>query len=384
MRRKNSDEGEGGLDSLLDTMTNVVGILVIVLVVTQLGVDDAVKRIADSIKVDAEQLAADEEKLAQLKEQRDSLLAAMDQEEPVDESDRARQLEDLNRQIEQQQQLLDRLEQQKKAHEDAIKQNNQQATKVKDHEKALDDARQQVAKLNEEWKSKDEQLAQLQALLAETPERQVLPAREITLPDPRPAPEGAKQLSIVCSGNKVYLLPPAPILEQLRKAGQARFAMIAQKQYRTFKPAINEGIDRFLQEFNERPLRDQPGYFDIELYNSNGSPRLRFNPRENSGEDERAVKGTRSRFQQALRGVNPNMFYIKFYVCADSFDIYVTTRRIVSDMGIMAGWDPQGSTWKYTTHLGGSMRLGPPPKPAPKPKTPPPPAKPKKPANVID
>jgi hypothetical protein len=79
------------------------------------------------------------------------------------------------------------------------------------------------------------------------------------------------------------------------------------------------------------------------------------------------------------------MFYIRFYVCADSFDIYVTTRRIVSDMGLLAGWDPQGATWRYTTHMGGSMRLGPLPKPAPKPKTPPGPApKPKKPANVID
>ena len=31
-------------------------------------------------------------------------------------------------------------------------------------------------------------------------------------------------------------------------------------------------------------------------------------------------------------------FYIRFYVRTDSFDIYVTTRRIVSDKGLMAGW----------------------------------------------
>ena len=34
------------LDSLLDTLTNVVGILVIVLIVAQLGVSDAMSRIA--------------------------------------------------------------------------------------------------------------------------------------------------------------------------------------------------------------------------------------------------------------------------------------------------------------------------------------------------
>ena len=43
------DDGDG-LDSLLDTMTNVVGILVMVLIATQLGVKDAVDRIAQSEK----------------------------------------------------------------------------------------------------------------------------------------------------------------------------------------------------------------------------------------------------------------------------------------------------------------------------------------------
>jgi hypothetical protein len=62
MRRRSSDESEGGLDSLLDTMTNVVGILVIVLVVTQLGVGDAVRRITDAIQIDARQLAEAEKK----------------------------------------------------------------------------------------------------------------------------------------------------------------------------------------------------------------------------------------------------------------------------------------------------------------------------------
>ena len=34
-RTRGTDEDDGGLDSLLDTMTNVVGILVLVLIVTQ-------------------------------------------------------------------------------------------------------------------------------------------------------------------------------------------------------------------------------------------------------------------------------------------------------------------------------------------------------------
>jgi hypothetical protein len=89
MRRAKRDDEGGGLDSLLDTMTNVVGILVIVLVVTQLGVGDAVQRIVDSIQIDARKLAEAEKELEQKKLERDRLLAAMDEQQPVDDADPA-------------------------------------------------------------------------------------------------------------------------------------------------------------------------------------------------------------------------------------------------------------------------------------------------------
>ena len=46
------DEDDGGLDSLLDTMTNVVGILVLVLIVTQMSVADVVTRITSENQID--------------------------------------------------------------------------------------------------------------------------------------------------------------------------------------------------------------------------------------------------------------------------------------------------------------------------------------------
>ena len=49
-RMRSTDEDDGGLDSLLDTMTNVVGILVLVLIVTQLSVADVVTRITSETR----------------------------------------------------------------------------------------------------------------------------------------------------------------------------------------------------------------------------------------------------------------------------------------------------------------------------------------------
>ena len=48
--KKRKKEDTGSLDSLLDTITTVVGILIILLIVVQLGADTAVKRIVDEKK----------------------------------------------------------------------------------------------------------------------------------------------------------------------------------------------------------------------------------------------------------------------------------------------------------------------------------------------
>ncbi len=384
MRRPRNDDEDGGLDSLLDTMTNVVGILVIVLVVTQLGVGDAVERIVEENQVDAEELAKREEELEEKKLERDRLLAAMDDQQPDDSADLAQRLEEKRRQADQQQKVLDQLQEQKEAQEEALAEKTAQEVDAKKREEEIKKANQQRGQLSSESKSLEDKIQEQEALLDQTPERQVMPAREISLPDPKPAPEGAEQLTFICSQNKVYPLPTSKGIEEIRTLSQTRAVLVARKQQRTFKPAESEGIDRFLDEFNQRPWRDDAGYFEVPLANYSGSPRLVFHPRENGGETEKIVKAPRSRFRRALQTIDRTKYFIRFYVCADSFDIYMTTRRIVSDMGLLAGWEPQSANWLYTTSLGGDLRLGPPPKPTPPPKTPPVPAPKRPPANVID
>ena len=65
-KRKSDDDEDGGLDSLLDTMTNVVGILVLVLIVTQLGVSEAITEITASSTVTEEDLEDAKQKLVSL------------------------------------------------------------------------------------------------------------------------------------------------------------------------------------------------------------------------------------------------------------------------------------------------------------------------------
>ena len=72
MRRPKKTSG-ASLDSLLDTMTNVVGILIIMLIVTQLGVGQAVERIKGFVdevsQEDYDQALAESEDLKALLEE---------------------------------------------------------------------------------------------------------------------------------------------------------------------------------------------------------------------------------------------------------------------------------------------------------------------------
>ncbi|MEX0820081.1 MAG: hypothetical protein WD070_10835, partial [Pirellulaceae bacterium] len=96
---KSQDDDGGGLDSLLDTMTNVVGILVMVLIATQLGVKEAVSRISESEIVDAAMVDEAREKLQLTKSQRDEIESRLSDLNPVDDSAVQVQLADLRRKL---------------------------------------------------------------------------------------------------------------------------------------------------------------------------------------------------------------------------------------------------------------------------------------------
>lgn len=385
MARRPPDDDEGSMDSLLDTMMNVVGILILVLVVTQLGVGDAVKRITDEANIDPATLEEKTKELEAIKDERDALLAAMEETKEVttDAEEQKKQLEELRRQIAEKEKLLAQLEQKQKEEEAKLAEVKRNMAAAVAAKKQIEDNKKEREQLQTELSTTLKEIARLEALLADTPPPQVNPPKVINLPNPRPAPKDAKQLLFLCSQNKVYPLPTGPPLEQLRKAAQAHALQAAMKVRRTFNPVTGEGTDRFLDEFNKwQPLRKNE-YFEVKLYNSRSYPRLLFDPKENGGETEKVVKAPKSKFQRALSMIDRNKYYIRFYVCTDSFDIYVTTRRIVTEKGLLAGWEPQGNGYKWSTSLGGKLQFGPRPKPPPPSKTPAKP-RPKRSGNVID
>jgi hypothetical protein len=376
-RRAQIEEDDGGgLDSLLDTMTNVVGILVMVLIATQLGVKDAVTRISDSEIVDPAALAAAEEKLALTKSQRDEIQARLDDFQPVDDSEIKVQLADLRRKLNEARAKVSAENAVANQFARKIEEDTKKAEAAKTKIKEMADAKAKQETLQKELKKALEDEASLKAMLDETPKQEAPPAKIVTLPDPRPAPEGAREVTFLCAQNKVYPIAADDHRDVIRK----RVEFLVQSKRLDGGPAVGVDEEKFMKEFKKANRRLGDDFFEIELYASGIYPRLKFIPKENEGATIEEVLKPRSRFQKMLFVLDKSKYYARYIVLPDSFEAYLAARAISDQAGMLSGWDPQGEGWQYTTHLGGPTLFGPKPPPNPNAK----PAPPGKPANVID
>ena len=179
------------MDSLMDALTNVVGILLLILIVLSLQITTAVKKIVDNLPpVTIEELEAikvsREKSLKNLEELRQTHQKTQDNLPTPDEAAQiAVELEDFEKNN---QELADKTadiaEWQKKVED-------QEAAKVEN------DAKVQTA---------DARNRELAALLATTPEQQALAAKEVLMPNPRVAEADSRALYLVCKGGRLYFV----------------------------------------------------------------------------------------------------------------------------------------------------------------------------------
>ncbi|MCH2182643.1 MAG: hypothetical protein MK108_11615 [Mariniblastus sp.] len=365
-RFRKTDDDQGAMDSLLDTMTNVIGILVIVLVVTQLGVGDAVQRIGEKLVIEPAELEQKNKELADLKAEQDLLKQELQGLQAADTEDVAPQNREMLRDMQLRrlqasldQKTLDLKNLQKKNQNEMARQKKEQEEEARKREQ-----------LEKEIQNSLTEVASLRARLAETPEPVVPPARELRLPNPRPAPEGAAPVTLICTGSRVYPLAFGPF----QKEAQARAESLLRTQSQALYKEVGQGIDpeEFVKAFSRSPMRNE--YYEVEMRaGADGHPKLVLSPQETGGLREKLLLNKSSQFQKDLRRLDPKKYYIRFLVTSDSYETYLIARSIAQSYGFAAGWQPQGPGWKFTGNMGGEIRLGPPrPVPPPNPNAPPP------------
>ncbi|MFP6668755.1 MAG: hypothetical protein VB876_15670 [Pirellulales bacterium] len=345
-RRKKGNAG-GSLDSLLDTMTNVVGILVIVLVVTQLGVGDAVNRIGNNIEINPERIV-DAERAAKRRSDLEAELAQLNSDDA--ETVRIDLQEQVTTQAKRQKDILNQREQ-------------QQAQRLKEAEKLEDEQIKRIAELEKQERDLQNQLASLKNRLRITKPPEVLPAKIVNLPNPRKATPGAKPINFICRDGVIM---PVNIEAAQDRANKWTSAYITKNRLdRDKKKGID--CDKLFRAFNRQTFRSHS--FALHLEQRNDYAYVVFRRRGTAGETVQEIKDADSDFQQAIGKLNQNQHYLRFLVWTDSYETYLTARRIANKYRLPAGWQPISGESEYQVRMRGNLRCGPPPPPT-KPTTP--------------
>ena len=362
-RRKSNTSATGAnMDSLLDALTNVVGILVIVLVAVQLSSQEAAQRMEEMI---AQIDPAEQERIKQ---------AAKDSEAKLEEMKLALQTESDKEKIDPDK-LLAMLQEDVAAAELKAKKDllaAEAAEKEAEEKKlAAEKLRRslmaQLATLEEKEKEFTVSKIDLLAKLENMPTLNAPPPKEVRPPTPKDIPRNKdgnallqERKVLVSNGKVIPFVDPG---KQMETAIKNRLKIIIDKN----KIDVGEGnyisnesqAMKLIDEFNKDPAKNK--YFDLKLVRAGRQIRVEIVPTEECGEEpEKAVRGI---FGTVLRNMQ-GKWYLRYLVEPDSFETYMAMRKVTDSSGFYAGWtiiDP-GS---YLHSLSSGYNIGekPPPRP---------------------
>ncbi len=351
------------LDSLLDTMTTVVGILIILLIVLQVGADKAVQHMVEVIKED-NATALQEMALKQVKEDKARVLK--------EKNELLQKAAQKNKQAQQALAVIAKLQKEATAA-------RQPSPEVAELEKAAKAAEAAAKAAAQKLAKKETELKSMQALLSETdkPAASDL-TKDVNLPDPREPIKGAKPFYFLCRDGKVFPVDG----ENLKNRAVAGI-----KASKVVPNGEGEYDAKKLADYFEKNTIAN-AYFRLQP-KSTGDKLIRFyvSRKEAAGEDVDGLSQPNSKFAKTLDGIDPLKHYLLFQVFPDSFEVYLAARAVAAKGKFPAGWLPTGRTPDWNSMHWGHKAIGRSKVPPPPPAKPPPPGakpKPKFPNSVID
>jgi len=319
-----------GFDSLLDTMTNAVGVLIIVLAVSYLALRDTVDRVN---KVQPVPLRSSTDQFQDLQAETDRLNKVIEQlrfEWKMSRSDAQYNRVQLNRIQKEAEMLAKRSDRQDSSRVDV-----RNVTQLLDRDRVtLQQIEGEIDRLRQEMKHA-RQTINLQRKL---PKPKVTIAR---VPDPVPAPRGALRLPFLCRYGRVVFYPTEEMLQHLNR-GIADATGTDLKSPRLQMRDLQTVVDYF----NEREI-GQGGLrwriHAVQRINAIGATYRELRAilewsTPDVGESLADIQKKGSKYQQILAAASSRDVYAKYYVWGDSFPEYAVSREIADEYSVPAGW----------------------------------------------
>jgi hypothetical protein len=369
MRRRRQAQGMN-LDFLMDTLTNVVGILILILVLNSLNIKKAVERIRE---LDPAQFGVSTEQLDEIQEQVAEQQAVLRELGPRAFGAEAELVRDRT-ELQQQQQRVQQLQ----------RELAEAPVETLPPDPRIASLQEQQTQLERELQEAATELDELRRQVDAEPAVAPPSAKIVRLPNPRAAPPDAQPVLFFCRDGAVSHFDPELLQERVQK----RVQFLLRPLQATAGPDGEIDCQKLVETYNKDPISDRD--YRVLLAVENFNLVLVFEPR-GAGEPAERLASPTSRYQQALRRMHPERHYARFLVWNDSFDVYVAARHQCDERGVPAGWEPQTQDFQWKTPLGirvvcqGKPKPKPPTQPpAPRPERPPGPPPPPLPNDIID
>ena len=311
----------------MDTLTNVVGILIIVLILVEVGVGQSLKKIVSELpEISSEELQLLRDDTAEQLAKYEKLHDLIDNQRNRVAGDRD-ELARLNPQ-------LTTLETSAELSAVPILDMASLQDKSFYSGKDLDRLRKETAALLAEQQ-------RLKALLDTTPVAAPPPDKIVRIPNSRPLPEKAKLERYLVIGNELFGYDPEGAKKLLIQEFQN--ARTRLEKERTKAPDGSTQIiydqDKVVKFFEQRQL----SLHGLELrvpYNQTGTQlTLELVPKQGGGEAVESAAQFNSRCQNDLRRFKSANTVVWFHVTRGAFDPYLRARDLCDTVGVSAGWE---------------------------------------------
>lgn len=316
------------MDSLMDTLTNVVGILIVILILAQVNAARSVKKIVSDLKPVSEQ---------QLKEKKDALAEAVKalqlEKDKVERRKIAPQATPA--QMAEKKLQIAQLEKDIKARSVALLDMEVLQKKLTEQEKLLADRKKEMDTLLAKRDS-------LLALLQTTPIPTVQQSKVVRIPNSRPVPENANFQRFILAKGKIYHVDHESGIKQIMDDfTRVKRDMEKERIQRAGRPTPIYDQEKLVAYFaNRKPnLKDM----DAVVMPNRTSTRLyvQFKPKANGGKSIDEIAATNSAYQNLLRSFGGRTI-VWFHVMPDSFDLYLKARELSDSRNLSAGWEISG------------------------------------------
>jgi hypothetical protein len=309
------------LDSLLDTMANVTGILVVLLAVTQISVGDAMKRLRTQIEARPE-LTREALDLVQAEAMRirDALAPLAPHREELDAQRRSHRdtLASLRAQNSQARAQVDEAA----------------ANRSTSIDSRISESRKRNRALEDEIGAVRDRIGSAEAKVAVSGTETL--RREVRVPDPRPPPSNAERIDYFVRYGRIFRVRTSELFTELRRglrsSTEGRWALGRPLPLTLDR---NQVVDYFrTNDLGTHALR----WRVVNLASNRFLAQLEWRTEKN-GEALLEIERTASAYAQDLSRFDPRRTFFQFYVWDDSFDVYLKAREMANEMGYSAGWD---------------------------------------------